>query len=202
MTTQPARGLATAADIEHDDRLEVVNGEVVCKDEVTQAMPTILHGVVHYAIGAAIADYLGVPSPGRAGGWVFGNEVTIELQRHEVYRPDIAGWRIEHAPDPFAPGPVTVAPDWVLEVLSPSTMAYDLGHKQRIYHQSRVGHYWLAHPHPTHQLLQVYRWHELGYLLVLVASAGDVVHAEPFDAVELDISRILAWPVGTPAPKR
>lgn len=70
---------------------------------------------------------------------MFGNEVTIELQRHEVYRSDIAGWRIERAPDPLAQGPVTAAPDWVLEVLSPSTMAHDLGHKQRIYqHDSLV----------------------------------------------------------------
>jgi Uma2 family endonuclease len=168
----------------------------VSKDDATHAMPTIMHGMVHYAIGAAIAGYHGAPSPGRTGGWVFGNEVTIEFQRHEVYRPDTAGWRIERAPDPFAAGPVTVAPDWVLEVLSPSTMAYDLGHKQRTYHQSRVSHYWLAHPHPTNHLLQVYRWHEQGYLLVLAAGAGEVVHAEPFEAAELDISRILAWPAG------
>ena len=75
-------------------------------------------------------------------------------------------------------------------------MAHDLGHKQRIYHQSHVGHYWLAHPHGTNQLLQVYRWHEQGYLLVLAAGAGDVFHAEPFEAAALDIARILAWPVG------
>lgn len=65
MATLP---LATAIDMEDDDRLEVVNGEVVCKDDVAQAMPTILHGMVHYAMGAAIADYHGAPSPGRAGG--------------------------------------------------------------------------------------------------------------------------------------
>ena len=60
-----------------------------------------------------------------------------------------------------------------------------------------VGHYWLAHPHHTKQLLQVYRWHEQGYLLVLTAGAGNIVRAEPFDAVELDITRVLAWPAGT-----
>jgi hypothetical protein len=42
----------------------------------------------------------------------------------------------------------------------------------------------------------VYRWHEQGYLLVLAAGAGDVAHAEPFDAAELDIARMLVGPVG------
>jgi Uma2 family endonuclease len=193
MATPRERDRVTADDIAHDEQLEIVRGEIVRK-----ASPTMMHGMVHYVIGAAVAGYHGAPGPGRPGGWVFGNEVTIAFDPHEeVYRPDTAGWRIERAPDPSATGPVTVAPDWVLEVLSPSTMNHDLGQKLHTYHRAHVGHYWLAHPHPTKQLLQVYRWHEQGYLLVLTAGAGNIVRAEPFDAVELDITRVLAWPAGT-----
>jgi Uma2 family endonuclease len=201
MATPRARGLATAADIEHDERLEVVNGHVVSKDEgepygeaVQQASPTIVHGKVHHAIGLAIGGYSDGASVTGPGGWLFANEVTIEFGPHEVYRPDIAGWRIEHVPEPLLETPVRITPDWVCEILSPSTTNRDVGRKLRTYHRSRVSHYWVAHPHPTTQLLQVYRWHEQGYLLVLTAGAGEIVRAEPFDAIDLDISAIFGWP--------
>lgn len=191
MPTGRERGLATAADIDDDEPLEVVHGAIVRK-----ASPTIMHGRVQYAIGAAIVGYEGGAAAGRPGGWVFGNEVTIELGPHDVYRPDIAGWRIERVPEPILDTPVRITPDWVCEVLSPSTTSRDLGHKLLTYHRAHVFHYWVAHPHPTKQLLQVYHWHEQGYLLALTAGAGDIVRAEPFDAVEMDISRIFGWPTG------
>lgn len=189
-----ARARATAADIEHDERLEIVHGELVRK-----ASPSILHGRVQLAIGAAIAaSYEGGagPSAGRPGGWVFANEVTIELGPEDVYRPDVAGWRLEHVPDAILETPVRITPDWVCEVLSPSTASRDVGHKLRAYHRARVAHYWLAHPHPSKQLLQVIRWQENGYLMVLMAGAGEIVRADPFDAVDFDVARILGWPVG------
>ena len=41
--------------------------------------------------------------------------------------PDFAGWRRERMPKPPAPSEpfVTLAPDWVCEVLSPSTVKLD-----------------------------------------------------------------------------
>ena len=64
----------------------------------------------------------------------------------------------------------------------------DLGHKQRGCHRARVGYYWLVDP--LNLSLTVLRWHEVGYQSILAAGPGDVVRAEPFDAIELDMSRI------------
>ncbi|HWN71826.1 MAG TPA: Uma2 family endonuclease, partial [Haliangium sp.] len=153
MATAPTRDLVTEADIEHDERLEIVHGEIVRK-----ASPSILHGRVLLAIGAAVAaSYEGSAgaSAGRPGGWVFANEVTIELGPEDVYRPDVAGWRVEHVPEAILETPVRITPDWICEVLSPSTANRDVGHKLWAYHRARVAHYWLAHPHPSRQLLQV-----------------------------------------------
>ena len=194
MATAPTRSVVTAADIEHDERLEIVHGEIVRK-----ASPSILHGRVQLAIGAAVVgSYEGSAgaSAGRPGGWVFANEVTIELGPEDVYRPDIAGWRIERVPQAILKTPVHITPDWVCEVLSPSTASRDLGHKLWAYHRARVAHYWLAHPHPSRQLLQVFRWQENGYLMVLMAGAGEIIRPEPFDAIDFDVGRILGWPIG------
>ena len=47
------------------------------------------------------------------------------------------------------------APDWILEVLSPSTAGHDQVRKRRIYEQAGVREYWMVHP--TDRVLTVYR---------------------------------------------
>lgn len=179
MATPRARGLATAADLE-DEREEVVCGEIMRK-----ASPSFEHGDVQ---GTIFGRLLGFRGHGNPGGWWMGTEVEIELAPHEVYLPDIAGWRIERVPERPRGRPVRVAPNWVCEILSPSTASRDLGHKLQTYHLARVGHYWVAEP--FNQTLTVYRWHEAGYVVAMSAGAGERVRLEPFEAVELDLDDI------------
>ena len=181
-------GTATAAalvDLEHH---EVVAGEVVEK-----ASPAIHHSIVQGNIAGALYGLnghgWGEDSP---GGWWLGPEATIELEPGEVYQPDLAGWHIERLPELTVAWPVRVVPDWVCAILSPSTAKRDIGHKQRAYHRARVSHYWVADP--VHLTITVYRWREDGYGWALAAGAGDVVRAEPFVGVELNIDRIFGLP--------
>jgi Uma2 family endonuclease len=179
MASTRARGRATAADIE-DERQEVVGGELVWK-----AAPTFDHGDLQ---GAIFGHLVGFRGYGRPGGWWLGTEVEVELGPHEVYLPDIVGWRMERVPDRPRGKPVRVAPDWVCEILSPSTASRDLGHKQRNYHLARVGHYWVVDP--DQQSLTVFRWREASYEVAMSARVGDTVGVEPFDAISLDLSNI------------
>lgn len=192
MSVSPMHGSATAADLATLERHEVVGGVIVEK-----AAPSFEHGAAQGSVFLALGSFRGrAGREGRPGGWWLGTEVEIELAPHEVYVPDIAGWRIERVAEPPRGRPVRMAPDWVCEVLSPSTTVRDLGHKQRTYHQARVGHYWVVDP--GDQVLTVYRWHEAGYVLALVAGAGESVRAEPFEAVELDIADIFGIPPHEP----
>jgi Uma2 family endonuclease len=188
MATPRARGLATAADIE-DERQEVVDGELVRK-----ASPSFAHSSTQGLLCGALSGFH--QFVGNPGGWWLGTEVEIELAPHEVYLPDIAGWRVERVPEPPRERPVRIAPDWACEVLSPSTTGRDLGHKRHAYHQARVGHLWIADP--REHVLLVCRWHENGYLLVLAGEAGASVRVEPFDAVELDLAKIFGPPTHAP----
>lgn len=180
MDNPRARGLATAADIV-DDHQEVVRGELVRK-----ASPSFEHSDVQCALAGALVGFRGRSRPGRLGGWWLGTEVEVELDTHDVFQPDLAGWRIDRVPKRPHGKPVRITPDWVCEVLSPSTMKRDLGHKLHTYYRAHVGHYWIAEP--IGEVLTIYRWHETGYVLVLSAAPGDVVRAEPFDAIEMDIA--------------
>jgi Uma2 family endonuclease len=124
-------------------------------------------------------DLGGVP-----GGWL----ILIEPELHfgnDVLVPDLAGWRRERLPavpnDPY----LTLAPDWICEVLSPSTESLDRGRKLGIYAREGVVHAWLVDP--LQQTLEVLAL-EAGSLAQIAEHQGEgSVRALPFDAIELDL---------------
>ncbi|MDP3216440.1 MAG: Uma2 family endonuclease [Deltaproteobacteria bacterium] len=122
------------------------------------------------------------------GGWVILPEPELRLgPLPDVLVPDLAGWRRERLPVGFIEGAfASVAPDWCCEVLSPSTEKVDRGRKLAIYHREGVGHVWLVSP--VLRSVEVYRRADIGWLLVATFEGNDVVRAEPFDAVPLDLA--------------
>jgi len=174
--------LATAEDlhrVDREGRFEVIGGQVV-----PRAASSFEHSNAQGAILAQMRPPYHRKSGGdRPGGWWIGVEVEIELARHEVYIPDLSGWRRTNGGERPAGRPVRIRPDWVCEVLSPSNSRRDLQVKHREYHRFGVPHYWIVDP--DGQELTVYRWQAEGYLCVLLATAGERVRAEPFDAIEL-----------------
>ncbi len=63
-----------------------------------------------------------------------------------MYLPDIAGWRLACVSEQPRERPVSIAPDWVCEILSPSTASRDIDHKLHTYHGAHAGHYWVVEP--------------------------------------------------------
>jgi Uma2 family endonuclease len=82
-----------------------------------------------------------------------------------------------------------LAPDWVCEVLSPSTQGHDRVRKLPVYRRELVGHVWLVDP--RQRTLEVFRLDGDSYRLVATHAEREVVRAEPFQAIELDLS--LLW---------
>jgi Uma2 family endonuclease len=78
-----------------------------------------------------------------------------------------------------------VAPDWVCEVISPSTARLDRSKKLAIYAHEGVRHAWIVDP--LAQTLEVLRLED-GRWVIIAAHAGDaVVRAEPFEELELEL---------------
>jgi Uma2 family endonuclease len=126
---------------------------------------------------------------GGPGGWLLLLEPELHLGE-DVLVPDLAGWRRERMP--LMPDTVgfTLAPDWVCEVLSPSTAVLDRVRKREVYAREGVRHLWLVEP--VAQLLEVYRLEE-GKWVLLGTHAGEVtVYAEPFEALGLELGALWA----------
>lgn len=183
---EPARGTATSATVvdlvaipEAERFHEVIDGVLVRK-----AAPSGPHGRAQSRLASRIGGpYDRRPGGRLPGGWWLVTEVEIELGAHEVYRPDVAGWRRERLDALPRIAPITVRPDWVCEVLSESNARNDLIKKMRGYHRAGVPHYWVVDP--VDETLTVYRWTADGFLVALLAERTERVRAEPFDDIEL-----------------
>lgn len=166
-------------------RIELIDGEFVEK-----AAPTLEHGRAQGHTTAVIS----VPfdrrpgGPGGPGGWWIATEVDVLLEGRG-YRPDIAGWRRDRAPELPKDRPVTLRPDWLCEIVSDSNRATDTVTKLRRYHQAGVPHYWIIDQ--VDRTLTVHRHTPDGYLVALRAEASERVHAEPFAELELQVAVLL-----------
>ena len=82
---------------------------------------------------------------GGPGGWIILDEPELHLGEHVVV-PDLVGWRRERMPVvPDRPWH-DLAPDWICEVISPSTARYDRLEKRDIYAEHKVAHLWFIDP--------------------------------------------------------
>jgi Uma2 family endonuclease len=118
------------------------------------------------------------------GGWWLLSEPELHFGA-DVVVPDIAAWRRERMPMMPAVTHFTISPDWLCEVLSPSTKAVDRLKKLPIYAREGVGNVWLVDP--LQQTLEVLRLESQRWSLVATYEADAKVRAEPFAAIELPL---------------
>jgi Uma2 family endonuclease len=108
--------------------------------------------------------------------------------REDVLVPDLAGWRRERMPEVPKGVPFEIAPDWVCEVISPSSARIDRGAKGLIYAKHGVRHLWIVDP--IARTLEVQRNTAGQWTVLGVHGDSDIVRAEPFDAVELKLGTL------------
>jgi Uma2 family endonuclease len=174
---------ATYADLAAlgDVRAEIIHGSIVQK-----ASPSPRHSRTQSALARFAGRRFDRRPGGRwPGGWWFGTEADVEYSAHELFCHDIAGWRRERLAEPPEKRPVRIRPDWVCEILSPSNSKRDLVDKFDVLREARVPHYWILDPEG--KVLTVHRLQPEGYLVLLTASSGQTVRAEPFHEVELPV---------------
>jgi Uma2 family endonuclease len=187
---EPARRRATLEDLailrDRGEAVELIDGEIVHK-----AMPKTEHGGAQITLGALLYPFMRKPGGPRGGpgGWWIVSEVDIWYPHTgEVFRHDVSGFRRERFPVRPTGLPVRERPDWACEILSPSTARNDIVKKQRTLHAHEVPYYWLLNP--EHETLTVLRHGPDAYVNILNAGIEDIVRAEPFDAIELDVGEL------------
>ena len=150
----------------------------------------------HVRAGSSLGVVIGGPydhGRGGPGGWWILDEPELHLGS-DVLVPDVAGWRKIRMPHLPETAYFPVAPDWVCEILSPSTAVIDRSKKLAIYAREGVGHAWLVDP--ALQTLEVLRLEAGRWVLLGTHAANAVVRAEPFDGMDLELRLLWAEPAG------
>ena len=161
---------------------QIIEGELHAHPRPASPHALVSTGLGHHLFGPF---HFGTGGP---GGWWILPEPELKLRR-DILVPDLAGWRRERMPSLPKVRQLELAPDWVCEILSPSTASIDRVAKKHIYAREGVSFLWYVDP--SARTLEVLglrdgTWTDLG------AWAGDEKErAAPFDAIELDLS--LLW---------
>lgn len=167
---------------------EILDGELVLSPR-----PAPRHAVVHSRL---LGELAGPFDRGRGGpgGWWILTEPELHFGE-QIVVPDLAGWKRERLTTMPHTAYFTLAPDWVCEVLSPSTQKNDRSRKLRIYAEAGVAHAWLLDP--IERTLEVLRLNDGAWTIVGVCVDSDVVRIHPFEAIQLELARL--WPDAPPA---
>ncbi len=108
----------------------------------------------------------------------------------DIAVPDLAGWRRGTMPKYPDTAYCAVVPDWVCEVLSPSTRRLDQCERRDLYAREGVRHLWFVDPDA--RTLKVFELHG-GHWLLLTTLVDDVpVSLPPFDAIAFPLDAL--WP--------
>lgn len=123
-------------EITEQQKAEFINGEVILHSPVQRRHS--LASDFLFKLVSTFVDHNDL-------GWVGHEKLLVTLTRND-YEPDVAFWKAERAAD-FKPDQMKFpAPDFVAEVLSPSTEQNDRGVKLEDYAAHGVAEYWLVDP--------------------------------------------------------
>jgi Uma2 family endonuclease len=160
---------------------EIINGELY-----TQPRPAGPHAnatsVLGMEIGSAFHQGRGGP-----GGWWITFEPELHFVRDvEVLVPDLAGWRRERLPRFPQDQRFEIVPDWVCEVLSPSTAQKDRIAKIPVYAHYGVGYLWLVDP--LARTLEAYGLQDHQWSVTGLFKDADRVSVEPFRDITFSLA--------------
>jgi Uma2 family endonuclease len=161
---------------------EIINGQLQ-----THPRPAPRHAVAYSSLGDELVSPFGKGKGGPGGWWIL-DEPELHLSGH-VLVPDLAGWRRERMPRLPDTAWFELSPDWVCEILSPSTARLDRIEKMPLYADQGVRQIWLVDPEL--RTLEAFENREGQWTMIAALEEDNPVSVPPFDAITFDLS--LLW---------
>lgn len=159
-----------------DIRAELVNGEIIY-----MAAPSRLHQEISRELLFAITGYIK-----EKGGncRVFAAPFSVQLKKDKdtVLEPDIS---VICDADKLTKHGCVGAPDWVIEIVSPSNSSYDYITKLNLYNDAGVREYWIVEP--KNKTVYVYDM-DGGELPLKTYSFQDAIKAGIFEDLTINFS--------------
>ena len=165
-----------------------VVGEIINEELVVMPRPASKHARASSALGMLIGGPFDLGNNGSGGWWIlFEPELRFP---DDVIVPDIAGWEKERMPVYPDVKQFELSPDWVCEILSPSTARYDRISKIQIYAENKVPYYWIVDP--LNKILEILVLNGKTYKLSFVFDKNSLVKAPPFEELEFNLGSLWA----------
>jgi Uma2 family endonuclease len=182
---EPAEKSATYDDL--STLPENMTGEIINGELVVAPRPARDHAYAASALGNEVGPAYQFGRGGGPGGWIILHEPEISLGEN-ILVPDLAGWKRERFPTAEAHNWISAPPDWVCEVLSPSTVRRDKIKKMPTYGRHNVPYLWLVDP--AARTLDVFRLESGKWVVAGCFADDDKVRVEPFQEVEIDLASL------------
>ncbi len=160
-----------------------VVGEILDGELVVSPRPSPRHANASSMLGGILIGHFR-SNDGGSGGWWILDEPQIHFVE-KVIVPDIAGWKKDRLPKLPEEAYFELVPDWVCEILSPSTAKYDRISKSRAYAKNGVPYYWIVDP--LNRTLEVLVLDGTSYRLEAGFEGNDRISAPPFEAMKFDL---------------
>lgn len=165
---------------------ENITGEILNGSLHTQPRPSGRHGLAESVLGMRIGLPFEFGEGGPGGWWIITGPELHFIRDQEVAVPDLAGWRRERMPHVPEDHRFEVVPDWLCEIVSPSTAQKDRIIKLPLYAQYGVSFVWIVDP--LAQTLEAFELQQGRWLLIATLKGDDPVTVPPFDAVTFSLA--------------
>jgi len=162
---------------------EIVGGELHASPR-----PAPRHAVAYARATGLLESAFDSGRTGPGGWWILA-EPELHLGA-DVLVADLGGWRRTRMPHIPETAYFPLAPDWICEILSPSTALLDRTQKLAVYAREGVRHAWLIDP--IARALEILRLEAGHWTRIATYAGGAAVRAEPFDAIEFNVGEL--WP--------
>ena len=175
----------------YDDLLQVPENlvaEIIHGQLITHPRPAPRHAMASSALGDELVSPFGKGRGGPGGWWIL-DEPEVHLGP-DILVPELAGWRRERLPSLPETDWFDLTPDWICEVLSPSTARTDRAEKLPIYAAAGVRHAWLIDPNL--RTLEAFENLDGRWLLLGVSENDQTIQIPPFDAISFPLNALWA----------
>lgn len=161
-----------------DIHAELINGQIVY-----MAAPSSIHQIISSELHFVINNYI-KPKGSRCRALAAPFSVQLHRGEDTVLEPDIS---VICDTDKITPRGCVGAPDWIIEIVSPSNPGHDYITKLGLYHDAGVREYWIIDA----QREQIYVYNmDNDHLILNAYSFRDTIKAGIYEDLYIDFSSL------------